>query len=109
MDQSVVSGVGNYVKAEALYEAELSPRREVRDLSTVEIERLRRAITNVMLVSYRSGGATIATYRQGNGEPGKTQERFACYGRKEDVYGRKIVKEQTRDQRTTWWCPDVQR
>lgn len=33
MNQSVISGVGNYVKAEALYLAELSPHRRVDSLS----------------------------------------------------------------------------
>lgn len=109
MDQSVVSGVGNYVKAEALYAAGISPHRFVASLAAQEREALRDGIVKVMRDSYESGGATIATYRQGDGVEGKTQERFACYGRKSDPRGSPIVSEQTKDGRTTWWCPVVQR
>jgi DNA-formamidopyrimidine glycosylase len=63
MDQSVVSGVGNYIKAEALYLAELSPHRLVNSLGAKEAERLRQQIINVMKASYNTGGATFSTYR----------------------------------------------
>jgi len=109
MDQSVVSGVGNYVKAESLYRARLSPHRVVNDVSVMEMAQLYDAVFGVMRDSYQSGGATIATYRQGDGGPGEAQERFVCYGRKVDPGGNPIVSEETKDGRTTWWCPTVQK
>jgi DNA-formamidopyrimidine glycosylase len=108
MDQSCVSGVGNYVKAEALYLAELSPHRIVCELSNQEIERLRQQIVNVMKASYNTGGATISTYRNVDGSKGGMQRRFAVYGNQTDPIGNPVVKEETKDGRTTHWVPSVQ-
>jgi len=108
MDQGVISGVGNYIKAEALYLAELSPHRIVCELSNLEIERLRQQIINVMRASYNTGGATIRTYRNPDGAEGGAQRRFAVYGNKTDPMGNPVVREETKDGRTTHWVPTVQ-
>jgi DNA-formamidopyrimidine glycosylase len=108
MDQGTVSGVGNYVKAEALYLSELSPHRACDSLSMAECERLRKQITNVMRASYNTGGATIRTYRNVDGTEGGMQRRFAVYGNQTDPMGNPVVKEETKDGRTTHWCPTVQ-
>lgn len=109
MDQSVISGVGNYVKAEALYLAELSPHRLVDSLLVAEMARLRQQIINVMKASYNTGGATLSTYRQVDGKKGAAQSRFVVYGNKTDPMGNPVIKEETLDGRTTHWVPAVQR
>lgn len=109
MDQSIVSGVGNYVKAEALYAARLSPHRTVSSLDHEEVTRLRDAVVSVMRSAYESGGATIATYRRADGTPGQAQRRFAVYGQGVDPMGNTVVRELTRDSRTTHWVREVQR
>ena len=109
MDQSVVSGVGNYVKAEALYLAELSPHRTVSSLKAGERQRLRDQIITVMKASYATGGATISTYRNPDGKPGEAQRRFAVYGNKTDPMGNPVIREETKDGRTTHWVPSIQR
>jgi formamidopyrimidine-DNA glycosylase len=109
MDQSVVSGVGNYVKAESLYLAELSPHRLVRDLKTAEFEHLRQQIINVMRASYNNGGATIRSYVNVDGTKGGMTSRFAVYGNKTDPMGNPVVKEETADGRTTHWVPTIQK
>lgn len=109
MDQSVMSGVGNYVKAEALYEARLGPHRLVRSLSGREQEALRGAIVSVMRRAYDGGGATIATYRKPDGSTGEAQRRFLVYGHDKDPIGNPVTNETTPDGRTTWWVPSLQR
>ncbi len=109
MDQSVISGVGNYIKAESLYLAELSPHRLVNSLTGQEAGRLREQIINVMTASYKSGGATIQTYRNPDGTAGQAQRRFVVYGHDKDPMGNEVIKEETKDGRTTHWCPAVQR
>ena len=108
MDQSVISGVGNYVKAEALYLSELSPHRVVCELSSIEIERLRTQIINVMKASYNNSGATFRTYRNPDGAEGGMQRRFVVYGNQTDPLGNPVVKEETKDGRTTHWVPAIQ-
>lgn len=108
MDQSVVSGVGNYVKAESLYRARLSPHRRVSSLTLPEKELLRSSILDVMRSAYLAGGATIATYRQVDGSSGGAQRRFAVYGHDKDPLGNPVTNETTLDGRTTWWVPILQ-
>jgi len=108
MDQSVISGVGNYVKAESLYVAGISPHRIVGSLSVEEVELLRLAIIDVMKASYESGGWPINAYK-GDGKPAEGwQSRFAVYGNKHDPLGNEVITETTKDKRVTHWCPTVQ-
>ncbi len=109
MDQSVVSGVGNYVKAEGLYLSKISPHRVVESLSDRELHNLNVAIRSVLVNSFESGGATIKSYTDFFGNVGAATQRFAVYGQETDPEGRQIIKEKTRDGRTTHWVPDVQK
>jgi len=108
MDQSLFSGVGNYIRAEALYACKLSPWREANKLSQDEIKTLCQAIVDVMQESYQHQGATISTYKTAYGAEGKYATLFKVYGQKQDAAGHKIIKQQTPDKRTIHWCPEVQ-
>ena len=108
MDQGLFSGVGNYIRAEALYACKLSPWRKANQLSQDEIKTLCQAIVDVMQESYKHQGATIHTYKTAYGEEGKYSTLFKVYGQKKDPLGHKIVKQQTPDKRTIHWCPDIQ-
>lgn len=108
MDQSIIAGVGNYIKADSLWLARLSPNRLVGDCSEDELINLKDCIRRVMLESFNSGGATIRTYKNIDGEEGDYGNRFLVYGRKEDVDGNPVVREETKDGRATYWCPAVQ-
>lgn len=108
MNQSVFSGVGNYIRAEALYLAKLSPWRKANKLSQDEIKTLCQSIVDVMKESYDHQGATIHTYKTVYGEEGNYSTQFKVYGQPKDPEGRKIIKEQTPDKRTIHWCPEIQ-
>jgi len=108
MDQGLFSGVGNYIRAEALYSAKLSPWRKANQLSSDEIKTLCQAIVDVMQESYQHQGATIHTYKTAYGEEGKYSTLFKVYGQAKDPLGNKIIKQQTPDKRTIHWCPDIQ-
>ena len=109
MDQGVVSGVGNYIKAEALYNAKISPHRLISDLGMHEISALNTSVRNVLVESFESGGATIKTYADMGGKIGEFSQRFAVYGQKFDPDGNEVVKEKTKDGRMTHWVPTVQK
>jgi DNA-formamidopyrimidine glycosylase len=109
MDQRVISGVGNYIKAESLYAACLSPHRKVQDATDDELSVLRQAIIDVMQASYTLGGTSIRTYTNVDGSQGKMQDRLAVYNKRIDPLGNFVINEKTDDSRTTWWVPNVQR
>ncbi len=108
MDQTVIAGIGNYIKADSLWLAKINPHRKVDDLTETEMISLNRSIKQIMRESYSNGGATISIY-QGFDEPiGKYTYRFLVYNQKTDPDGNEVVKEMTADNRTTHWCPAVQ-
>jgi len=109
MNQSLVSGVGNYLKAEILYHAEVSPHRIVSSLTDTELYSLALFSQLIAKKSYESGGATISTYRNSNGEKGLYSRRFAVYNQKYDLEGNEVIKETTKDKRTTHWVPSIQK
>jgi DNA-formamidopyrimidine glycosylase len=109
MNQSVISGVGNYLKAEILYNSKISPHRLVKDIKDKEWENLHYNALSQSRRSYKLGGATISTYRQPNGEEGLYNRRFAVYNQKTDPNGNTVIKEQTADKRTTHWVPAIQK
>ena len=97
MDQSVIAGVGNYIKADSLWLAKISPHRLVSDITEQEAVSLNRAIKQVMRESFESGGTS-----------GEYSRRFLVYNQKMDPDGNEIIREPTTDGRTTHWCPSVQ-
>jgi formamidopyrimidine-DNA glycosylase len=108
MDQGVVSGVGNYIKSDSLWLAKISPHRKVSSLTDDELVRLNRAIRVIMTSSFEHGGATIKTYKNFNGKSGEYGSRFLAYNRAVDEDGNEIIKEKTKDGRTTHWSPERQ-
>ena len=108
MDQSIVAGIGNYIKADSLWLAKISPHRKILDMTDIELGSLNSSIKQVMRESYKSGGATISTYRNFDGSEGEYNQRFLVYNQKTDPDGNEIIREITDDKRTTHWCPAVQ-
>ena len=108
MDQSIIAGVGNYVKSEALYLSQLSPHRKVKTLLENDYARLNNAIRAVLREAYKRNGATIQSYKDFEGKEGQYSQKFAVYNQKEDPYGNSVIKEKTEDGRTTHWVPEVQ-
>lgn len=109
MDQSVCAGIGNYLKAEILYDAKISPHRTIESLNSEEFIRLCSACHRIPRVSYHYGGATIYTYKTGGGKNGMYTPRFMVYNRKNDNLGNPVIKETTKDKRTTHWVPNIQK
>jgi len=109
MNQSVISGVGNYLKSEILWKSNISPHRLVKDISIDEWHNLYYNTLVQSERSYKLGGATIESYRQPNGEEGLYSRRFAVYNQKTDPEGRTVIKETTADKRTTHWVPEIQK
>tara|TARA_Y100000310_G_scaffold91181_1_gene88486 strand:+ start:6630 stop:7436 length:807 start_codon:yes stop_codon:yes gene_type:complete len=109
MDQTKFSGIGNYVKAEALYLSRISPHVLCCDLSDEKLLKLKNSIELVLKESYNSGGTTIQTYSDMHGNPGNYNQKLMVYSQKIDPTGHPVIKEVTADGRTTHWVPDVQK
>lgn len=109
MDQSCISGVGNYMRAEALWLSGISPWRKPIDMSSQEIYELHRYVLEVARASYTTGGATIHTYKSVNGSKGSYVDRFVVYGRKIDEDGNEVRRDADSGGRTIHWSPARQK
>jgi formamidopyrimidine-DNA glycosylase len=109
MNQSVISGVGNYVKAESLYRAKISPNRACSSLTDEELSTLNFCVKSVLKAAYEINGATLRDYKNTSGARGEASSFFLVYGKKVDLEGNEVVREETKDGRTTHWVPSVQR
>ena len=105
MKQNIISGVGNYIKAESLWLAKINPHATISNLSDKDLMRLELAILQVIKESYKSQGASLKTYTNFDNEEGEATDFFNVYSKKLDVLGNKVIKEETPDKRTTHWSP----
>lgn len=112
MNQKLISGIGNYLKAEILWMAELSPHRTADSLNEKEWKDLHSLCHIIPSESlYSEKGSSILTYRAKNKNKDLTYPlgRLAVYKRDKDPKGRKVIPEKTKDKRTTWWVPEYQK
>ena len=108
MNQSLIGGIGNYIKAEILYRARISPKRKVKDVTDEEFGHLNKATEIVVRGSFINGGATIHSYTGMDWEEGNYPFFFHVYGRSICENGYKVITETTSDGRTTHWVPEIQ-
>ncbi|MFI7587650.1 Fpg/Nei family DNA glycosylase [Spongisporangium articulatum] len=97
LDQETIAGVGNLLADEALWRARLDPRRPAGDLTTEELDGLRRAVRAAVRHAITHGGVhtgEIVPFRKA----GEHCPRCGTEMRRATVGGR-----------TTWWCPEEQR
>jgi formamidopyrimidine-DNA glycosylase len=96
LDQGVVSGVGNLLADEILWQTKIHPRRPANELTAEELDALRRAVRAAVRNAIKNGGAYgpfIPHRKRGERCPRcGTEVEFATIGG-----------------RTTFWCPRCQR
>lgn len=108
MDQKVVSGIGNYIKSEALYRAGINPHLKANQISEDKLRSLWEWSRKIIKTSYEQGGATLATYTDMDGNIGKFVFSFNVYRKEKDPLGNTIIHEETPDGRMTHWVPEIQ-
>ena len=108
MEQKVVSGIGNYLKCEGLYNANINPWANLNDLSDENLEALYTSLRTNIKRSYEVGGASIKHYSDINDVKGEFEYDMQVYGKKKCPNGTNITHEDTPDKRSTYWCPSTQ-
>jgi formamidopyrimidine-DNA glycosylase len=93
MDQAVLAGVGNLLADEILWQARLHPRRPAHELSTDELDALRRAVRAALRSAIRRGGAHTGEIMPERRVGGHCPR---C--------GAEMVRARVGG-RTTFWCP----
>ena len=96
LDQRAVSGLGNLLIDEALWQARIVPSRAVSELSIDELDRLRRAARAVVRSAIRLGGAHTGFFNAARIPDGRCPRDDTALNRAR-IGGR-----------TTYWCPHCQ-
>jgi len=113
LDQKTVAGLGNIYICEALYRANVSPRRSAHTIPGKRAERLTIAIRDVLSEAIASGGSSLRDYVQASGELGYFQHQWAVYGREGDPCPKPgcggQVQRITQSGRSTFFCASHQR
>ena len=113
LDQGFVAGLGNYLRAEILFEARIHPRRRAMDCTPEERLRLAQRLIALARRSYRTRGITLPPSRVSRlKEAGAARSayRFWVYGREGApcrVCERRIRTEPIGGRRC-FWCPACQ-
>jgi len=79
LDQRVVVGLGNIYVCEALFMAGISPKAIAGRISLPRLEKLTRAIKEVLRAAIKAGGSSLKDYRQADGALGYFQHSFKVY------------------------------
>src|SRR2546423_3905056 len=111
LDQRTLAGVGNIYADEALWRAQIDPRRAAGELDAGETRAVHRGIRRALEAGIARQGATLRDYRTSDGAAGAMQDEFKVYGRGGEPCSRCGTPiEKTRvGGRGTWVCPGCQR
>lgn len=113
MDQEKIAGIGNIYANEALFASGILPVKQAKELSDLEIVRLKKAIVKILKEGIKYGGSSAKdeSYIKPNGEPGSYQKHFRVYQRqgKNCLRCKKIIKRINLGGRGTFYCPVCQK
>lgn len=80
MDQSVFNGVGNYLRAEILYRANINPFKKLYQTSSEEINKIAEITHDCVKTAYELGGGQLKDWKNPDGEnPKSFKEWIKCY------------------------------
>jgi formamidopyrimidine-DNA glycosylase len=99
IDQKVLlSGIGNYLKAEVLYLSKISPFRKIKDVSDEEWKLL-----------IKKAKLFIKKQQKILDNPDKYMDSWNVYQQKTDKLGNYVRTHKSKNGRTTHWVPNVQK
>lgn len=96
MEQNILSGIGNYLRAEILWDAIISPYRLLKDFSEDDKDRLFTSIINVVQYHYNN----ILKYKHAHYPSRK--DTFKVYMQKKDINDMEVTHDKL-DSRTIHW------
>ena len=108
MNQDLVSGIGNYLKSTILYECRVYPMALLKDLDDQTLYAMYECARSWAQRAYDAGGASLYTYTGLHGDRSDVKTELPTYDKAYDPDGRRVLKTDTPDKRTTHWVVEVQ-
>jgi formamidopyrimidine-DNA glycosylase len=96
LDQGAISGIGNLLADQVLWQARIAPGHRVSELSEADLDRLRRELRSAVRSAIRKGGAHTGRFVATRGPEGVCPRDGTPLSK--GVFGG----------RTTYWCPACQ-
>jgi formamidopyrimidine-DNA glycosylase len=96
LDQGAISGIGNLLADQILWQARLSPKHATGALSMEELDRLRREVRAAVRSAIRKGGAHTGQFIEARRREGVCPRD-----------GHRLERDRIGG-RTTYWCPVCQ-
>lgn len=102
MEQKYISGIGNYLRSDIMYNARIDPKKITGDITDDELTRLYNSSKLVIKNAYDSMGAR-GDYVDLFGNYGKYEH--LAYGRSYDSLGNKVESFNDKNNRKVWYVP----
>jgi formamidopyrimidine-DNA glycosylase len=103
MDQSIFSGIGNYLKSEILYDSKIHPLTNIGQLSSKDLKTLFNASRRLIKASYLAQGNSLRHYKNVESIKDTFEFQLKVYGLKKDINGNKVHRITTPDGRSTYY------
>ena len=95
MNQKIVSGIGNYLRADVLWMSKISPFRKVKDLTNTDLLNIYNNSRALTWSSYNlNKGIRLNIIKSNIKTPSDYKRDFFVYYSDTDIYGNKIIKEE---------------
>jgi formamidopyrimidine-DNA glycosylase len=112
LNQKVISGIGNYLRADVLWSSKISPFRKVQDLSDLDIKHLYENSKILTWGDYDYKKAVeIKIIKKNTKLPSNYGRDFFVYYSDEDIYGNSVIKEELYEgnqKRFIYWVKEIQ-
>lgn len=113
MDQKVISGIGNFLRAEILYLSKISPFRKVNKLTDDEIKDIFNNCKILTWGDYDFDQAKrLKIIKKTTKLPSDYNRLFFIYNQEKDIYGYKVLKKELYEgsqKRFIYYVPEIQK
>tara|TARA_B100001939_G_scaffold322615_1_gene313235 strand:+ start:117 stop:917 length:801 start_codon:yes stop_codon:yes gene_type:complete len=106
LDQKLFPGIGNYLKSEILYKSEIHPDAKWGQINKDLIYRILKNSKCLSRRSYQNGGAELKDFRN---PLKKSSFNLEVYAKETDPNGNPVSSIISKDNRRTWFVPDIQK
>jgi len=111
LNQKLLRGVGNIYADESLFRSGIRPRRRAASLTREDLQRLYRALQEVLREAISLGGSSVSDYVDADGEEGFFQLQHRVYGREGEPCPvcKTAIKRVVIAGRSSHYCPKCQK
>jgi len=113
VNQKIIAGIGNYLRADILWLSKISPFRLVKNLSEKDINKIYRNMRKLTWASYNYKRAIkLNIIKKTDKLPSYYNRNFFVYGMEEDIYGNKVIKKELYEgsiKRFIYYVPTIQK